>query len=77
MKNIAKDFDNYFQALEEYDNYLKEIIKKYNIKPPAGNLVKRLAFNIHTDDDNSTNSKQQHFKFLTAVVDWQDFFPNV
>jgi uncharacterized coiled-coil DUF342 family protein len=58
MKNIEKDFDNYDQALEEYGNYLKELIKKYDIKPPAENLVKSLAFNIHTDnDDDSTNSK--------------------
>ena len=36
-KNIEKDFDNYNQALEEYNDYLKELIKKYNIKP-TGNL---------------------------------------
>ena len=48
-ENIDKDFDNYDQTLEEYSDYLKELIKKYNIKP-TGNLVKRLAFNIHTDN---------------------------
>lgn len=69
MKNIATDFKNYFKALEYY-NYLKELIKKYKIKP-RGNIVRRLAFNINSKND--TNLKQQHFKFITAVVDWQDF----
>jgi len=78
MKNIAKDFDRYFQALSEYYDYLKELIKKYDIKP-IGNLVKRLAFNIQTDsdDDDSSKSKEQHFKFVTAVIDFKDFFPDV
>jgi hypothetical protein len=74
MKNIAKDFKNYFKALEEYYNYLKELIKKYNIKP-TGNLVKRLAFNINTDG-YSTKSKQRDYKFITAVVDLQ-YFSNI
>ena len=68
-KNIAKDFDNYDQALSEYNYYLKELIKKYNIKP-RGNLVKRLAFNVNKND---TNLKLQNCKFITAVVDL-DYF---
>jgi hypothetical protein len=75
-ESIDKDFDNFDQTLEEYGNYLKELIKKYDIKPPAGNLVKRLAFNIKTDNDDnddSTNSKQQHFEFIKVGVDW-DYF---
>lgn len=76
MEDISKDFKNYSQTLSEYSDYLKELIKKYDIKPPAGNLVKRLAFNLTTYDDNSTNLKQQqHFKFITTVVDFR-FFPD-
>ena len=41
-ENIDKDFDNYFQASEEYDKYLKELIKKYNIKPKGS--LQRLTF---------------------------------
>ena len=74
MENIAKDFKNYDQAVSEYDDYLKELIKKYNIKP-TGNLVKRIAFNIRTDYDGNSKQKQ-HFKFVTAVVDLKDFFPD-
>ena len=70
MYNITTDFKNYFKALEEYYEYLKELIKKYGIKP-SGNLVKRLAFNINTN--NTSKFKQQHFKFITAVIDWKDF----
>ena len=40
MENIEKDFKNYFKTLSEYNDYLKELIKKYDIKP-TGNLVKR------------------------------------
>ena len=40
MENIAKDFQNYFKVVEEYYDYLKELIKKYNIKP-TGNLPSR------------------------------------
>ncbi|HEY6589255.1 MAG TPA: hypothetical protein VIY98_13260, partial [Nitrososphaeraceae archaeon] len=74
MKGIKKNFDNYFQALEEYNEYLKELVKKYDIKP-TGNLVKRLAFNIHVNDDyNGSNSKQQqHPEFITSVIDFKDF----
>lgn len=59
MQNIAKDFMNYFKALEKYYEYLKELIKKYNIKP-TGNTVRRLAFNINTNNNNDSNSKRQH-----------------
>ena len=43
MDNIAKDFKNYFNTCSEYNDYLKELIKKYNIKP-TGNLdMKRIC----------------------------------
>ena len=77
MKNIAKDFDNYFQALEEYNEYLKDLIKKYDIKP-TGNLVQRLTFSIYTNDDINTNSKQQQdfdIKYIMVAVGLEDF-PN-
>ena len=32
-KNIAKDFKAYFNTLDEYADFLKELIKKYDIKP--------------------------------------------
>ena len=72
MKNIIQDFKNYFKALEEYYEYLKRLIKKYDIKP-IGNIVRRLAFNINTIGDDNNLKQRQHFKFITAVVDWQDF----
>jgi hypothetical protein len=80
-KNIDKDFDNYNQALEEYRNYLKELIKKYDIKP-TGNLVQRLTFRIPTNyNDDSVNSKQPQlpnfdFKDIEVAIDWKDFFPD-
>jgi hypothetical protein len=72
-ENIDKDFDNYFQALEEYNNYIKELIKKYNIKPKAN--FQRLTFKIH----NNTNSKQPQLpnldlEFITVAVNL-DYFP--
>jgi|GEM_PF-3530064 len=39
MKNITHDFKNYFNTISEYENYLKELIKKYNIKQ-TGNTIK-------------------------------------
>lgn len=39
MKNITHDFKNYFNTISEYENYLKELIKKYNIKQ-TGNRIK-------------------------------------
>jgi hypothetical protein len=72
-ENIDKDFDNYFQALEEYNNYIKELIKKYNIKPKAN--FQRLTFKI----SNNTNSKQPQLsnldlEFITVAVNL-DYFP--
>ena len=32
MDSIAKDFKNYFQTCSEYADFLKELIKKYDIK---------------------------------------------
>jgi hypothetical protein len=72
MEHISKDFKNYFKVVKEYYEYLKELIKKYDIKP-TGNLVRRLAFNINPNNSDS-NLKQQHFEFITAVVDWKDLF---
>jgi hypothetical protein len=72
---ITKDFDNYFQALDEYNEYLKELIKKYDIKP-TGNL-QRLTFKIC----DNTNSKQPQLlnldldlEFITVAVNL-DYFP--
>jgi hypothetical protein len=79
--NIDKDFDKYDQALEEYRKYLKELIKKYNIKPP-GNIVQLLSFIMPTsDNDNRANSKQPQLpnfdsKYITVAIDWKDFFPD-
>ena len=57
--NIDKDFDNYFQALDEYNDYIKKLIKNYNIKP-TGNL-QRLTFKIDSNyNNNNNNSKQPH-----------------
>lgn len=73
-ENIDKDFDNYFQALEEYNNYIKERTnKKYNIKPKAN--FQRLTFKIH----NNPNSKQPQLpnldlEFITVAVNL-DYFP--
>ena len=65
MDNIAKDFKNYFKTLEEYDNYLKELIKKYNIKQ-TGNTIRRIAFSINRT--TSTDSISQ-YPFITTVLD--------
>ena len=72
-ENIDKDFDNFDQALEEYNEYLKELIKKYNIKPKAN--FQRLTFKIH----NNTNSKQPQLpnldlEFIRVAVNL-DYFP--
>ncbi len=69
MKNISKDFKNYSDALSEYDVYLKDLIKKYNIKQ-SGNLLKRIAFNIKNDNDNKL--KLDH-KYITTVIDSKYF----
>ena len=74
-KNIDKDFKAYFKTLDEYTDFLKELIKKYNIKPPPseGNLV-HLAFNLNTNTNDNTEYKQRHFKFIRTDQDWQDLF---
>ena len=45
MDSIGKDFENYEQAVSEYDDYLKHLVKKYNIKQ-SGNILKTVAFNL-------------------------------
>ena len=45
MDNIAKDFKNYFNTCSEYNDYLKELIKKYNIKP-TGNLDMKRIYSL-------------------------------
>ena len=72
-KNIAKDFKAYFKTLDEYADFLKELIKKYDIKPKAN--FQRLTFKIH----NNTNSKQPQLpnldlEFITVAVNL-DYFP--
>ena len=67
MDNIAKDFKNYFNTCSEYNDYLKELIKKYNIKP-TGNLVQRLTFHIHNDVDNTNSKQQQSFTLIVAII---------
>jgi hypothetical protein len=72
---ITKNFKNYFQALEEYNEYLKELIKKYNIKP-TGNLVQRVTFRMC----NNTMSKQSQlsnfdFESIMVAINLEDF-PN-
>ena len=59
MKEIVKNIDNYNQALMQLKDYLKQLIKKYNIKP-IGNIDKRLAFKLKKDiypDENSRSIK--------------------
>jgi hypothetical protein len=74
-KNIEKDFKAYFKTLDEYTDFLKELIKKYNIKPPPseGKLV-HLAFNLNTNTNDNTEYKKRHFKFIRTDQDWQDLF---
>ncbi len=78
-KSIAKDFKSYFKTLDEYADFLKELIKKYDIKQlsPERNLV-HLAFNLN-DNTNSNNdddeyNKPRPFKFIRVNMDWQDLF---
>ena len=51
MDSIAKDFKNYFKTCSEYGDYLKELIKIYEIKP-TGNILERVAFNLKNEDNN-------------------------
>ncbi len=74
-KNIAKDFKAYFKTLDEYADFLKELIKKYDIKPPSKGNLYSLAFNLN----NNTNSKQPQLpnldlEFITVAVNL-DYFP--
>jgi hypothetical protein len=75
MDKIANDFKNYFNTISEYNGYLKELIKKYNIQP-TGNLVQRLIFYIHNDIDNTNSNQQPDFdlEYIMIVVNWTDFF---
>src|SRR5215203_3144229 len=73
-KNITNDFKAFFNTLDEYADYLKELIKKYEIKPPSkGNLI-HLAFNLNTNTNDNAEYKQRHFKFIRADQDLQDLF---
>ena len=78
MDQIANDFKNYFNTISEYNDYLKELIKKYKIKP-TGNLVQRLIFHFYNDTDNTSSKQQQDFdcQFIMAVVNWKDFVPDL
>ena len=69
MDSIAKDFENYEQAVSEYDDYLKHLVKKYNIKQ-SGNILKRVAFNLEKKDDNIL---KQDPKYINTVIDNQHF----
>jgi hypothetical protein len=79
-KTIEKDFDDYFQALEEYIDYVKQLIIKYDVKP-TGNLVQRLTFRRYTNyENNNTISKQPQFpdfdfESIMVAVMLEDF-PN-
>ncbi len=66
MDNIAKDFKNYFKMVKEYEDYLKELIKKYNIKQ-TGNTIRRIAFSIIIRT-TSTESISK-YPFITTVLD--------
>jgi hypothetical protein len=73
-KNIAKDFNAFFNTLDEYADFLKELIKKYHIKPSSkGNLI-HLAFNLNTNTNDNAKYKQQRFKFIRVDQDWEDLF---
>ena len=75
-KNIAKDFKAFFKTLKEYAECLKELIKKYDIKPPSEGKLVHLAFNLNTNTNDDTEYKQRHFKFIRVDQDWQELFPN-
>jgi hypothetical protein len=67
MDSIAKEFKNYFQICSEYGDYLRELIKKYNIKQ-SGNISKRIAFNLKNDSMSKHNSM-----YIPTVIDPQTF----
>ncbi|MGD1837270.1 MAG: hypothetical protein ACPKPY_04340 [Nitrososphaeraceae archaeon] len=65
LKNIIKDIKTYNKIVIEYKDYLKYLIKKYNIYP-SGNLDKRIAFYL---DNNKTIAN----KFIHVVIDYTFF----
>ena len=67
MDSIAKDFKNYFKTCSEYGYYLKELIKRYDIKP-SGNILKRVDFTLKNDNLSKHNSN-----YITAAIDYQTF----
>ena len=67
MDSIAKDFKAYFKTCSEYEDYLKELIKRYEIKP-SGNILKRVAFTLKND-----NLSQHNFNYITTAIDYQTF----
>jgi hypothetical protein len=67
MDSIAKDFKNYFKTCSEYEDYLKELIKRYEIKP-SGNILKRVAFTLKNDNLSKHNSN-----YIAATIDYQTF----
>ena len=69
MDNIAKDFKNYFQTCSKYGDYLKELIKRYDIKP-SGNISKRVAFTLKNDDNNIS---KHNSNYITTAIDYQTF----
>ncbi|MGI9010183.1 MAG: hypothetical protein ACR2F1_03230 [Nitrososphaeraceae archaeon] len=68
IKKIMQDIENYNQLLIEYKDYLKQLIKKYNIKQ-AGNTIKRVAFNLITPTDSISQ-----YQFVTTVIDYRFFY---
>ena len=60
----------YNQTRKEYDEHLKFLIKKYNIKP-SGNISKKIAFTFR-DDIEHVN--QKNFKVITAILDYKFYF---
>ena len=69
-ENIEKDVEYYNQTRKEYDEHLKFLIKKYNIKP-SGNISKKIAFTFK-DDIEQVN--QKNFKVITAILDYKFYF---
>ena len=67
MDSIAKDFKNYFKTCSEYGDYLKELIKRYEIKP-SGNILKRVAFTLKNDNPSKHTSN-----YITTAIDYQTF----
>jgi len=68
IKTISNNIDNYFEVLREYDEYLKVLIKKYNIRP-SGNTLKRVAFNIK----NRENNKMSKYRPIFTAINYKTF----